>query len=104
MRDGAAELLTKDHSVVQEMVDAGTLTPEEAENHPRRNVITRAVGAHEAVELDRVEGVVFLDGRTLVSAVGDPATFHEDGIHLTPAGASIVADAMVEILAAPSPP
>lgn len=53
---------------------------------------------------DRVEGVVFLDGRTLVSAVGDPATFHEDGIHLTPAGASIVADAMVEILTAPSPP
>ncbi len=36
--------ITKDHSIVQEMVDAGQLTPEEARRHPNRNIITRALG------------------------------------------------------------
>lgn len=39
------KLLTRDHSLVQEMVSAGTLTAEEAEHHPQRHIITRAVGA-----------------------------------------------------------
>ena len=38
--------LTKDHSVVQGMVDAGIITPEQAQDHPDRNVITKALGAH----------------------------------------------------------
>jgi protein phosphatase len=42
--------LTNDHSEVQEMVDAGTLTPEEARHDPRRNVITRAIGADSRIE------------------------------------------------------
>ncbi|WP_430645488.1 PP2C family protein-serine/threonine phosphatase [Agromyces sp. GXS1127] len=46
------EQVTVDHSAVQEMVDAGLLRPDEAERHPDRNVITRAVGADEHVEPD----------------------------------------------------
>lgn len=45
--------LTRDHSLVQDLVDAGELTPEQAEHHPQSNVITRAVGAGETLEIDR---------------------------------------------------
>ncbi|WP_241981174.1 PP2C family protein-serine/threonine phosphatase [Cryobacterium algoritolerans] len=44
--------LSVDHSAVQEMVDAGLITAESAEQHPERNVITRAVGADEFVDAD----------------------------------------------------
>ncbi len=44
VRDGRAELLTRDHSEVAEMVKIGLLTPEGARHHPRRNVITQSVG------------------------------------------------------------
>ena len=46
------EQLTRDHSYVQELVDAGALSPEEAQRHPMGNVVTRAVGAHETLEVD----------------------------------------------------
>lgn len=44
--------VTKDHSLVQEMVDRGELTPAQARTHPRRNVITRALGVNELVPCD----------------------------------------------------
>lgn len=44
--------ITKDHSFVQELVDAGIITDAEAENHPRKNEIKRAVGIHPEVEPD----------------------------------------------------
>ena len=56
LRDGALTQLTKDHSYVQEQVDAGLLTPEQARYHPYSNVITRCVGASETVEADIYEG------------------------------------------------
>lgn len=52
LREGALAQLTKDHSYVQEQVDAGLLTVEQARYHPYSNVITRCVGASEAVEPD----------------------------------------------------
>ena len=56
LRDGALSQLTKDHSYVQEQVDAGLLTPEQARYHPYSNVITRCVGASEEVEADIYSG------------------------------------------------
>jgi PPM family protein phosphatase len=56
LRDGALTQLTKDHSYVQEQVDAGLLTPEQARYHPYSNVITRCVGASESVEADLYPG------------------------------------------------
>ncbi len=44
--------ITVDHSYVQDLVNQGKLTPEEAENHPRKNYITRAVGVDKRIEID----------------------------------------------------
>jgi len=52
IEDGAMRRVTIDHSVVQEMVDAGLLRAEDAESHPDSNVITRAVGFGEPPEPD----------------------------------------------------
>jgi protein phosphatase len=56
LRDGALKQLTKDHSYVQEQVDLGNLTPEQARYHPYSNVITRCVGASPEVEPDLYNG------------------------------------------------
>jgi serine/threonine protein phosphatase PrpC len=52
MREGTFERLTDDHSLVEELVRQGKLTPEEADEHPQRSIITRALGAEEGVEAD----------------------------------------------------
>jgi serine/threonine protein phosphatase PrpC len=57
-RDGNLIQLTKDHSYVQEQVDAGYLTPEQARSHPYSNVITRCVGANSDVMPDIYLGTV----------------------------------------------
>jgi protein phosphatase len=51
-RDGDLERLTHDHSLVEEFVRQGKLTPEEAEVHPQRSIITRALGPEPEVEVD----------------------------------------------------
>ncbi len=51
-RDGVLSRLTQDHSHVQEIIDMGMLLPEDAENHPAANMILRAVGAAEDIQLD----------------------------------------------------
>ena len=79
LRDGKLTQVTDDHSVVAELVRGGMLTPEQAASHPMRNVITRAVGTEEGVEIDllceeRHAGDVWLvcsDG--LYGMVGDDA-------------------------------
>lgn len=50
--DGTLKRVTKDHSVVQELVDSGRITETEAKTHPERNYITRALGVGERIELD----------------------------------------------------
>lgn len=51
-RQGVLSQITTDHSVVQTMVDSGHITEEEAKIHPNKNIITRALGVHSAVEVD----------------------------------------------------
>jgi serine/threonine protein phosphatase PrpC len=72
MRDGELEQLTKDHSLVAELERSGQITPEAAEHHPQRSIITRALGPEPEVEVDTYtvtgrEGDLFLlcsDGLT----------------------------------------
>ena len=53
LRDGEFKQMTLDHSLVEQLVREGVLTEEEAQNHPMRNIITRAIGT-ESVEVDVV--------------------------------------------------
>ncbi|MDX6466977.1 MAG: family protein phosphatase, partial [Gaiellaceae bacterium] len=52
VRDGVMEQLTEDHSLVNELMKSGKLSPEEAETHPQRSVITRALGTDPDVDVD----------------------------------------------------
>lgn len=71
IREGEIAQLTRDHSLVQGLVDAGMLDPAEAETHPNANVVTRAVGAAETLEVDTSAG----DAR-----VGDTFLLASDGL------------------------
>ena len=70
LRDGALQQITKDHSYVQEQVDAGFLTPEQARYHPYSNVITRCVGASPDVQPDVYQGDVRVGDLFLVASDG----------------------------------
>jgi PPM family protein phosphatase len=52
LREGELQRLTDDHSLVDELIRQGRLTPEEAEDHPQRSIITRALGPEAVVEVD----------------------------------------------------
>jgi PPM family protein phosphatase len=72
LRDGELERLTSDHSLVEQLVREGKLTPEQAEVHPQRSIITRALGPEPEVEVETLtyparDGDVYLlcsDGLT----------------------------------------
>jgi serine/threonine protein phosphatase PrpC len=70
LRDGALRQITKDHSYVQEQVDAGFLTQEQARYHPYSNVITRCVGAGEHVEPDVYSGEARVGDLFLIASDG----------------------------------
>ncbi|HTT69326.1 MAG TPA: Stp1/IreP family PP2C-type Ser/Thr phosphatase [Gemmatimonadales bacterium] len=78
MRDGVFHQLTKDHSYVQEQVDAGYLTPEQARTHPYSNVITRCVGASGDVTPDLFSGVVRAGDVFLLASDGLTGMLEDD--------------------------
>lgn len=67
---GQIQQITRDHSLVSEMVEKGTLTPEEARNHPKKNVITRAVGVEASVKSDIFEVKPAAGSRILLCSDG----------------------------------
>ena len=70
LRAGVLSRVTRDHSLVQELVDQGTLREEDAESHPQANVITRAIGAHGELELDKISGRIAEGDRFLLCTDG----------------------------------
>ena len=71
LRNGALQQITRDHSLVQELIEAGAIRPEDAEHHPRANVITRAVGAElDDFALDKVSGRIQAGDRFLLCSDG----------------------------------
>jgi protein phosphatase len=58
IRNGKLVQVSQDHTEVQELVNSGVISKEEAKTWPRRNVITRAVGVHSKLDLDLVEGEI----------------------------------------------
>lgn len=80
LRAGALLRVTRDHSLVQEMVEAGQLTEEEAEHHPQSNVITRAVGVEDALDLEKATGPVARGDRFLLCSDGLFKALPETGV------------------------
>src|SRR3954465_5852937 len=81
LRDGVLQQITKDHSYVQEQVDAGFLTPEQAKYHPYSNVITRCVGASSDVEPDVYKGDIKAGDVFLVASDGLTGMVDDRRIH-----------------------
>ncbi|TAK24324.1 MAG: serine/threonine-protein phosphatase [Myxococcaceae bacterium] len=71
-RDGQIAQITDDHTLIAAQIREGMLTPEEARYAPHRNVITRAVGSHEYVEVDT---------RVVETIPGDRFLLCSDGLH-----------------------
>jgi protein phosphatase len=78
--EGDIEQLTKDHSLVQTLVDQGRITPEEAKVHPQKNVITRALGTDERVRTAFYEYTVFPEDQILLCSDGLSNMVEDDEI------------------------
>ena len=70
IRNGQLKQLTKDHSLVQDQIDQGLITPAEAKKHSLRNVILRAVGINESLALDILKGETYAGDLFLLCSDG----------------------------------
>ena len=80
VRDGELTRLTEDHSLVGELVRRGKLTEQQAESHPQRSVITRALGPEPSVQVDVEEYDARGGDLFLVCSDGLTSMVHEDGL------------------------
>lgn len=80
LRDGSIQRLTKDHTVVERLVDEGRLTAEEAEIHPQRSILTRALGVDESLQVDQGAIEPHVGDRILLCSDGLTGMIGEDEI------------------------
>ena len=98
VRDGQIARLTRDHSLVQDLVAAGMLDPAEADNHPNSNVITRAVGVVEELKVETVSGDALPGDQFLLASDGLTRLVDDRELlaELTSRGPAEAADRLVE--------
>lgn len=70
LRDGELEQITRDHSLMQELIDRGFYTPEQARNSLNKNLVTRAVGIDNKVQIDIQEDIAMVDDIYLLCSDG----------------------------------
>ncbi len=106
IREGEIAQLTRDHSLVQGLVDAGMLDPVEAETHPNANVVTRAVGAAETLEVDTSAGDARSGDTFLLASDGLTRVVTDDEIYAELASSSgeDAADRLLRIVLARGAP
>jgi serine/threonine protein phosphatase Stp1 len=96
LRDGQMVQITRDHSLVQELVDAGEISADEAESHPNANIITRAVGSGDDLELDKVSNHLVPGDRFLLCSDGLCKTLPEVELAALLATANAPATRLIE--------
>ena len=83
LRNGQLEQITLDHSLLQELVDRGFYSEEEAQRSTNRNYVTRALGVEPTVEVEVHEHAVLPDDLYLLCSDGLPDMVEDEDIHLT---------------------
>ena len=101
LRGGAFEQITLDHSLLQELVDRGFYSAEEAQRSTNRNYVTRALGVEPTVEVEVHEHEVLPDDVYLLCSDGLPDMVEDEDIHLTistfNASLDVVSQQLVEL-------
>lgn len=77
LRGRQLRMLTRDHTVVQDLVDRGELSPEGAENHPESHIITRAIGADARIDIDLLQVPLVIGDRLMLCSDGLPRCVYE---------------------------
>jgi serine/threonine protein phosphatase PrpC len=106
LREGEISRVSRDHSLVQDLVDAGMLRPEEAETHENANLITRAVGAATSFEVDIVGGEARPGDQFLLASDGLTRVMRDDELVAALERGSLAqaADNMIETVLARGAP
>lgn len=106
VRDGQIVQLSRDHSLVQRLVDAGMLAPEEAEHHPNANVVTRAVGVTDELEVDIVSGDAMPGDQFVLASDGLTRLVKDDELlnELASGGLDQAADRLIQTVLARGAP
>lgn len=98
MRDGAFSQLSSDHTLVARMVQEGKLTPEQAEVHPQRSILTRALGAEAEVDVDSLELTLVPGDRLLLCSDGLSSVIAEQRIRELVGGTSDLDEACKNLI------
>lgn len=99
-RDGELSQLTEDHTLVGRMVREGRLAPEEAERHPQRSIITRALGADSEVDVDELSTGIKEGDRLLLCSDGLTSMIDAGAVHdvlESEPDANAAADRLIEL-------
>jgi serine/threonine protein phosphatase PrpC len=106
LRGGQVTQITRDHSLVQSLVDAGMLSPGEAVDHPNANIITRAVGVLSELQVDMISGEALVGDQFILASDGVTRLVNEGELAAQLASDSMdeAADRIIEMVLARGAP